>query len=339
MHISLPKLLFSFLVFYLVWDIGFDYVNDKTVFSAHSFYFKSVILKLTGFVSFFLYPCATCFILRRFVPRKIIWAFVFVILAIPFIVLFRYILQEMIVPAVWGFHNYPVVTAKFYFFDNLYFAVLFTGFGFIYFFTGYALFAAKQQAALAMSIKEAELSFLKSQVNPHFLFNSLNNIYTLIYQQDEKALTAVEELSSILRYALYEQKDTVLLEMELSYLMSFIRLQSLRFDSAAPILVDLDNVDGKLPITPHLLISFVENAFKHGDLSDPAMPLSITAQTDNNRLIYQVSNKKAKMNKSLEGGIGLNNVQRRLELVYKGQYALDIADGQDHFSITLTLAL
>ncbi|WP_158624849.1 sensor histidine kinase [Gynurincola endophyticus] len=190
-----------------------------------------------------------------------------------------------------------------------------------------------------MTIKEAELALLKSQVNPHFLFNNLNNIYALVYRKNENALTVIEMLSSLLRYALYEQRDQVTLETEIAYLKNYIELQRLRIDSSANIHIDVENIDGTLLISPHLLVSFSENAFKHGDMTDPEQPLTVTGYTEDNTFFYHVFNKKNTFNKPSEVGIGLSNVKRRLDLLYPGKYNLSIADGKDEFSIDLRIEL
>jgi two-component system LytT family sensor kinase len=340
MRIRIARLFLFFLIFYLVWDAAGDYFRNAAFFRADSFTLKTMILTVTGFACFFLYPLSVCLILKRFVPRQTIVGFLLILFFLPFIILTRYFIQEIAGPVLWGFDNYAdTYTIKMYMVDNLYFAVLFSGFGVVYFFNRYAQYAAAKQAELVMAAKDAELSFLKSQVNPHFLFNSLHNIYTLIYQKNDNALSAVEKLSSLLRYALYEQKEKVTLETEISYLRDYIQLQRLRYDASYPIQMDLDNVDGSLHISPLLLISFVENAFKHGDFSDTKMPLMITAQTMGNTLTYQVRNKKAKFNKAPEGGIGLGNVKRRLDLLYAERYTWETSSTEDQFAVILTIKL
>lgn len=340
MHIRIGRLLLFFLLFYLVWDAAADYFKNAPFFKADSFKLKTMILTVTGFGCFFLYPLSVCLILKRFVPRKTVLGFLLILMFIPPVILTRYFIQEIAGPVLWGFDNYSDrYTIKMYMIDNLYFAVLFSGFGVVYFFVRYAQYAAAKQAELVMAAKDAELSFLKSQVNPHFLFNSLHNIYTLIYQKNDHALSAVEQLSSLLRYALYEQKEKVMLETEINYLKDYIQLQRLRYDASFPVQMDLDNVDGSLGISPFLLISFVENAFKHGDFSDTAVPLTIIAQTSGKMLTYEVRNKKAKFNKAPEGGIGLGNVKRRLDLLYADRYKWDTLSTDDRFAVTLTIKL
>jgi hypothetical protein len=329
-----------FLLFYICWELAITWFDGHSLFTRNPFTTKNLIHTITAFLSFLLYPLSVAYWLSRFIPRRPLIAFGIILLCIPFIIAFRYTLQEIIGPAVWGFGNYfKGVKWKYYLQDNLYFAVLFTGYGIAYFFIRYTQHTARIEAERTLSVKEAELSFLKSQINPHFLFNSLHSIYILVYQKDEKALSAVEKLSSLLRYALYEQKDKVPLESETGHLKEFIQLQQLRISTAASIDLDLEQIDGALPISPLLLISFAENAFKHGDFADPAAPLTITAHTQQNTLSYTVSNKIACGNKPAEGGIGLHNLRRRLELLYPNRHTLTSTATEQHFSITLQVDL
>lgn len=340
MPIRIFHLFLAFLAFYFLWGATVDLFNGYPLINKYSFDIQQLIVKITSLVSFFLYPLAVCLILSKYTPRH--WGLVLflIVLSIPLIIFFRYLLQEVIGPLVWGFSvYYSPYTVQFYFRDNMYFAVLYSCFGFIYFIIQYTQYSIKRQAELSVAAKDAELSLLKSQVNPHFLFNSLNSIYTLVYRKDENALQAVEKLSSLLRYALYEHKDKVTLETEIAFLQNYIELQRLRMDKSANILVALDDIDGTLMIIPHLLISFSENAFKHGDLTDPKHPLTITARVEKETLFYHVLNKKTKFNKSLEAGIGLLNVKRRLELLYPDKYELTVLDTDDLFSIDLSIKL
>lgn len=341
MRVRLVHLSGYFFSFYLLWHVAIDlYTGNNPLFTLESFQFKSVVLTVTTLFSFFLYPLAICVILAKLVPQRLVLSVLLIVACIPLIIFFRYIVQEIIAPYLFGFSlYYAPVSIKFYFRDNMYFAVLYSCFGFIYFISQYTQYSAKKQAELSMAAKEAELSLLKSQINPHFLFNSFNSIYTLIYQKSDKALASVEKLSSILRYALYEQREKVNIETELSYLKDFIQLQQLRIGEDAVIDVDLENIDNTLLISPHLLVSFTENAFKHGDLSDPSVPLSISAFTQGHTLVFKVFNKKSKHIKPQYGGIGLQNVKRRLELLYKDRYRLVIADHEKTFSINLSIDL
>ena len=150
----------------------------------------------------------------------------------------------------------------------------------------------------------AELAFLKSQINPHFLFNSLNNIYSLAYQKSSKTPEAILKLSEIMRYMLYESnEDKVGLDKEIRYLENYIELQKLRFKDEVNVRFDISGETNNQKIMSLLLISFVENAFKHGAAADEGTPISITMDIDRDKLYFRVINKKSNQNKDETGGM------------------------------------
>src|ERR1044071_692138 len=152
-----------------------------------------------------------------------------------------------------------------------------------------------------------KLQFLKSQLNPHFLFNSLNNIYSLAYQKSDKTADAILKLSEIMRYMIYESNDSwVSLSKEIEYVQSFIELQKLRFKDGAAVEFTMNGEIDNQQIVPLILISFVENAFKHGVANDPKDPIRINIIANQKILHFSVSNKKSKTNKDAMGGVGLN---------------------------------
>lgn len=196
------------------------------------------------------------------------------------------------------------------------------------------------QRNLESEKKDMELQFLKSQLNPHFLFNSLNNIYSLAYQKSEKTADAVLKLSEIMRYMIYESNDSwVALNKEVEYVQSFVELQKLRFKDGAAVEIKINGeIDGQ-KIVPLILISFVENAFKHGVANDPEDPIRINIIANQKILHFSVSNKKSKTNKDAMGGVGLNNVERRLQLLYPERYKLNIVNSATHYTTELMLDL
>ena len=186
----------------------------------------------------------------------------------------------------------------------------------------------------------AELSFLKSQINPHFLFNSLNSIYSLAYQKSDTTPEAILKLSEIMRYMLYECNDNkVELAKELQYLHNYIELQKIRFGNKAFIDFEVNGETTNQYIVPLLLISFIENAFKHGIANDPVMPISLKINIEDGRLYFFIQNKKHSHNRDASGGIGLMNVKRRLDLLYPGKYNLDIRDETGTYTVQLSLVL
>ncbi|TCC93418.1 hypothetical protein EZ428_01195 [Pedobacter frigiditerrae] len=198
----------------------------------------------------------------------------------------------------------------------------------------------KVQRNLESEKKDMELQFLKSQLNPHFLFNSLNNIYSLAYQKSEKTADAILKLSEIMRYMIYESNDSwVDLSKEVEYVTSFVELQKLRFKDGASVVITINGeIDGQ-KIVPLILISFVENAFKHGVANEPEDPIKINIIANQKILHFSVSNKKSKTNKDAMGGVGLNNVERRLQLLYPDRYKLNIVNSATHYTTELMLDL
>ncbi|HXI00461.1 MAG TPA: sensor histidine kinase [Sphingobacteriaceae bacterium] len=186
----------------------------------------------------------------------------------------------------------------------------------------------------------AELAFLRSQINPHFLFNCLNNIYSLSYQKSEKTPEAILKLSEIMRYMLYESNDPrVDLGKEIRYLENFIELQKLRFKSDFYVQLNIEGSNVHQQIVPLVLISFVENAFKHGVITDPENPIKINIVIDIGRLIFMIENKTSVQNKDVTGGIGLSNVRRRLDLLYPEKYTLDITHNDGFYTAKLSIDL
>jgi two-component system, LytTR family, sensor kinase len=186
----------------------------------------------------------------------------------------------------------------------------------------------------------AELALLKSQINPHFLFNSLNSIYSLAYQRADNTPEAILKLSEIMRYMLYECNDNkVDLGNELQYLQNFIDLQKIRFGENSYVNFEVDGIVTNQKIVPLLLISFIENAFKHGVANDPQLPIQLKITVDDKHLHFYMHNKKHLLNRDAAGGIGLSNVKRRLKLLYPNQYQLKINDTADTYTCELSLIL
>ena len=199
----------------------------------------------------------------------------------------------------------------------------------------------KQKSDLINQTQASELSLLRSQINPHFLFNTLNNIYSLVYKKSDDAPEAVMKLSSIMRYTLYDSNtDKVLLEKEIEYLKSFIELQQLRLKKENFVEFSINGDIKGIMITPMVFISFVENAFKHGSKKVTSPGIVITLTINESKTVFEVMNYMVKddaINKDVAGGIGLQNIKRRLELIYKDNYKLEIKNQDDQFIVKLEI--
>jgi len=201
----------------------------------------------------------------------------------------------------------------------------------------------KLRTELIMEKQSGELALLRSQINPHFLFNTLNNIYSLVYKKSDDAPEAVMKMSSIMRYMLYDATtDKVLLEKEIEYLKSFIELEKLRIRHKDFVALNISgNVEGRT-IAPMLLIPFVENAFKHGSRNATNPGIRINLIIEPQQIRFDVSNqvrKNATGTKDQGGGIGLTNIRRRLNLLYPGKHQLEINSDESSFNIQLTLKI
>jgi two-component system sensor histidine kinase AlgZ len=185
----------------------------------------------------------------------------------------------------------------------------------------------------------AELNFLKAQVNPHFLFNTLNNLYYLAYSKSENTTEVIEKLSGMMRYMIYDSNYAqVQLNKEIDYMQNYISLEKLRLNDKVKINFNIEGDSDSIRIVPLVLITFLENAFKHGvssTTSESWINASLTCSPG--KLIFEVANKKAAKTTEEKSGIGLQNVKRRLELSYPGQYALDMNDTPAEYRVRLAI--
>lgn len=194
---------------------------------------------------------------------------------------------------------------------------------------------------------DASLSFLQSQINPHFLFNALNTLYgTALQENAERTGEGIQKLGDMMRFMLHENvQDKISLTRDVDYLENYIALQKLRTSRSADIVIDtqIDEQLNNLQITPMLLIPFVENAFKHGISLQQPSHIKVTLQTKENTLYFDVHNsihiKPDNDPEKLKSGIGLINVKQRLALLYPGKHELIIRESAKEFFIHLTIQL
>jgi sensor histidine kinase YesM len=199
----------------------------------------------------------------------------------------------------------------------------------------------QRMVEMAKEKAEAELNFLKSQINPHFLFNSLNSVYFLIDKNNADARGALHKFSGMLRYQLYEMNgDKVPVEKEIDYLKDYIDLQKLRKDEHYAVEFSCSPGVKGFSIEPLLLIPFVENAFKHiSHHKNQLNFIKLSLGMKNGSLHFMLENSKEAIEKSTDkhSGIGLSNVRRRLDLLYPGKHDLKISNGIDSFKVDLTI--
>jgi len=208
--------------------------------------------------------------------------------------------------------------------------------------TNKQLILTTQRALIAEAEKaQAELSFLKAQVNPHFLFNTLNNIYTLAIIKDENTAPSIMKLSNIMRYVTDEARnDFVSLQEELNCITDFIDLQKLRLTQKTTLLFELEGDFENKKIAPLIIMTFVENVFKYGISNHSSNKLVIKIFCKQNSLILFCQNTiypdKIKTERS---GIGLENTRRRLNYIYKNMHILNVDQNKNLFTVNLTIQL
>lgn len=196
-------------------------------------------------------------------------------------------------------------------------------------------------AVLAKEKAEAELNFLKSQINPHFLFNSINAVYFLIDKENAEARRALHTFSEMLRYQLYEIRDEKIpIEKEVSFLRDYIGLQSLRNDRCE-VKMDVTPEVNSFFIEPLLLIPFVENSFKHlSHFSERSNEIQIGLSESKGALNFHIRNTtEGQVRNGVPGGIGLDNVRRRLELLYPKRHQLKVVRQEEWFDVQLHIQI
>jgi sensor histidine kinase YesM len=202
-------------------------------------------------------------------------------------------------------------------------------------------YADKQAQQILIQEKlEAELKLLKTQIHPHFLFNTLNNLYALTLKKSEKAPEMVLKLSELINYMLYEcTADEVPLHKEMKFIENYIAIEKLRYGDKLEVDVRMSGDDRASQIAPMVILPFVENCFKHG-VSEELQQAWVTVQIEANRdfILIKVENSKVPGINSQRGtGIGIQNVKRRLALLYPNRHELKILDGEETFLIILSI--
>ena len=183
-----------------------------------------------------------------------------------------------------------------------------------------------------------QLQQLRHQINPHFFMNTLNNIHALVDIDPEKAKNTIIELSKLMRYVLYDSKDGLIsLENEKSFLEKYLSIMSIRYSDKVRITAgfDVDGKEGHLPSM--LLVTFIENAFKHGITYRKESVLDTSLRMEGGRILFSCYNTKNDTANDQHGGVGLKNVRRRLDIFYKDDYVLDVDEDEVSYRVTLSL--
>ncbi len=324
MTYDIKKLSFWFLVYYLVTDVIGEIIEADSISKAIDYHTQPHIIALTvsvGFI-FFLYTLSSYSIFYKWHHNKPFWNnLLLILISAVFIIGLRYFIEEILFRNFLGFGNYKKGVSLFYYLlDNFYYVFQYCALGIIFYFWQYSKYKDERNNQLLLENQQMELDLLRSQTNPHFLFNTLNNIYALVHTDSDKALGAIEKLSLLLRYSLYKTKTVVPLEDEISQIRNFIDLESIRHKEPPHLLFNIDGITKNIEVPQFLLLPFVENAFKHGKLHSKLQPITIDITVDGLHLNYKVTNEIEVKKKDKVGGLGLDNLKKRLELLFLKQY-------------------
>lgn len=199
----------------------------------------------------------------------------------------------------------------------------------------------KMNEELIKAKAEVEIKLLKGQLHPHFLFNSLNNIYSLALSKSDLTADSILKLTELLDYLVYRASmDTVPLAKEVQLLENYLGLEQLRYGEKLQVEADIAVQNDSMAIAPLLLLPFAENCFKHGGVgADGVFRVELDLYTDHKKLHFRLRNSKRKGNNSSthSGGVGLENIQKRLNLLYPDRHQLQISNAAEHYEVTLEI--
>ena len=308
---------------------SFDRENPGIRLSQVTFFTTHVIAALT--IGYWLMP--------NFLYKRKYWQFFgFVLLAVTIVILVEeLVLEQIFFPGTKRARTFPGVF--FSLLDVLPVIAILAGFKF-----GWdALQKQEQIEALKSTVKESELQFLKSQINPHFLFNNLNNLYSYALDGSPKTPEIILELSGLLRYMLYECKEEfVPLPKEIEQLHNFIKLSKLQIEDRGTVHFVVHDIEPGFKIAPLILIVFIENAFKHSQAGQSEnIKIDMHLYMKNGTLYFKCSNnhQAASNLEALDAGIGLKNVKKRLQLLYPNRHLLKIDEDGSRYEVDLSLEL
>jgi two-component system, LytTR family, sensor kinase len=337
-------------ILFWIFIIAFEVSRYHMSFKGYSFdLFIKNLIEETTYVIFVIIPASyftTYVLFNKFYFKKRYTEFI--IYLVSSIILFAYLLRILIhvfiLPNLYpeyfkensDFFAYNIIKHVFYIYSAV---VMFVVVKLIRQF--YQVNKAKEQ--LKKQSVESELNLLRSQVNPHFLFNTLNNINSLVYKNPDLTYLSIIKLSDIMRYMLYESNiKEVTLENEIEYLKSYIGLQQLRLENPDFVKFNIEgNYAGKM-IAPMLFIAFVENSFKYADKNAKSPGIEIHLILEKNEINFEVKNYKKKIESpdlSNNNGIGISNVKRRLELIYQDKHELTIFNTDEKYHTKLKIEL
>lgn len=326
--------------------IGLGHITDfgaggwKALFYAFSlkglrfdgvFYFTSIVVYYINFTH----------ICPRYLSKKrfLYFSLGFLGLLILFAVL-RYFLDEVVFKLLTGINNYQgtALDFQYYFFDNITFAIPPILYSSVIFLIFRFIEAQNQIMQLKLDHKKAELSFLKSQISPHFLFNTLNTFYSELIDAQPAVAKDIYKLSDLLRFVTYESSEEFIeLKKEIAFIKDYIYFYEKRFENELSLEFELKGEVKNQTIASLVLMHFIENVFKHGVLTDKQDPAKIQIHIETNSIRISTRNKIQQSVKYMEAGIGVENLKKRLDTIYDQGYELHYAEEGDYFSANLSI--
>ncbi|KEO74222.1 sensor histidine kinase [Anditalea andensis] len=303
--------------------IDMDYSNGNSLVGVKVGLFHKTHATVFILTFYFNYLLLSPITFRSFTWQK---ALASILALYTFFILFRYILEQIFTVALFGIGNYyGDFSMAYYVFDNLYygtFPILSSSFLWSIIFIIRLLHENK---LIIEEQKNTEIKFLKAQINPHFIFNTLNNIYAMVYFKSEHSLAAIEKLGQIMRFTTYEfQNESISLAEEINYIKAYIELEQLRHEEQYPVNFDVPKRFNSITIPPYILSPLVENALKHG-LASLHKPIKIKLEITKDTLNFKVENSISSSKKDKLGGIGLDNLKKRLQLFYPNSHTLTLS--------------
>ncbi len=333
------------LLFIIIPLFVFDRDNDRSLFWMYSYFYQLLFMIVAFYVNYLI------LVPRLFFSKKKVWFFVVIaVFATLMIFLSQHFYDIIDFDSLRPIENKPDKmvrpTGRFglhpKLVDNFFLMILVLGFS-----SGMAIIQQlrrneARQKEIEKARVDSELAFLKNQISPHFFFNALNSIYALIAIDGDEAQKAVEKLSGLMRYLIYESDtETVELQKEFDFTLKYIELMQKRLSSKVELELDIDNIIPYAQISPLLFIPFVENAFKHGISYRGKSFISIKLKTNSDNVIFECRNSvpENQGKKESSGGVGIANIKQRLNLIYNNDFSLKINQTKEVYEVLLTVPL
>ena len=340
----LPHII-GLLLFFILPLFVFDRNNDRAIYWMYSYYYQLLFMIVAFYVNYLV------IVPRFFFSKKRIYFFAVILLfAILLLITSQYLYDILQLDSLrpdenrigentrpegrFGLHPKLI--------DNFFLLILVLGFS-----SGMAIIQnlrknEAKQKEIEKARVDSELAFLKNQISPHFFFNSLNNIYALIALDGDKAQKAVEKLSVLMRYLIYDSNvKTVELQKEFEFTQNYIDLMQQRLTSKVKLDINIQQNLPELEIPPLIFIPFIENAFKHGISYRESSFVSVNLITENDKVIFDCKNSIPKQAREpgKEGGVGIENIKKRLELIYGDTAQLTMNNDGAVFSVHVIIPL